>query len=461
MASEKILIIDDEESVLTLLTQTLAEEGYQVLTASDGESGIETFVKKIPDLVITDLLLPKLDGLAVLKKIMEIDREIPVIILTGHGSISSAIEAMRLGAFHYITKPIDLEDLRLLVGKALETHSLKQEVSWLRNETKKQVEDELIGTTPEMRELIRMIEKVATSDAPTILLQGESGTGKNFIARIIHFKSDRANHPFMEVNCASLPETLIETELFGHEKGAFTDAKQMKRGLFEVARGGTIFLDEIGEMSVPTQAKLLQAIESRKFRRVGGVEDIETDVRVIAASNRNLKEAVAARRFREDLYFRLQLIPITIPPLRSRMDDIPILVQHFIDRFNREYHKKVKGATKEAEIFLKTYSWPGNVRELKNVIERIAILENEAYIDVPYLPPEIRSGGASSTEPAPEYPIPDSGVKLDEVEKQFIVQALAKTSGNQSRAARLLGITRHTLRYRMEKFGLAEFHHRH
>lgn len=459
MPSEKILIIDDEESVLQMLRQALEEEGYQIFTAADGEEGFGQFLKKSPDLVISDLSLPKVDGLSLLKKMTEADKETPVIILTGHGSIPSAIEATRLGAHHYLTKPVNLEELQLNVRKALETRALRREVNWLRDETKRQLDDEgLIGNTPQMRELMRMIDKVAQSDAPTILLEGESGTGKNYAARLIHAKSKRSHAPFVEINCASLPETLIETELFGHERGAFTDAKSMKRGLLEVAHGGTVFLDEIGEMSIATQAKLLQAIEARMFRRVGGVTDIETNVRIIAATNINLKEAVAGKKFREDLYFRLQLIPIWIPSLRERAEDIPLLADHFIKKFNREYHKNITGISTEAEIFLKIYSWPGNVRELRNVLERIAILESEPLISVDHLPHEIKSGGRT---PSIGIEIPERGMVLDEVEKQFIMQALEKTSGNQSKAARLLGITRHTLRYRMEKFGLAEFQHRH
>lgn len=306
-----------------------------------------------------------------------------------------------------------------------------------------------LGQTPEIQSLISMIHKVAQSAAPTILLEGESGTGKNTVARMIHATSNRSIHEFVEINCASLPETLIESELFGHERGAFTDAKQMKKGLFEVARGGTIFLDEIGEMSIATQAKLLHVIEDHTYRRIGGTEVLETDARVIVATSINLKSAVESRRFREDLYFRLQLIPIAIPSLRERMDDIPCLVTHFIHRFNRTYNKEIRGISKETEELLKRYTWPGNVRELKNVIERIAILENNAWIEPKHLPQEIRFGKTSEN-----YSLPDRGLSLDDVERNFIIESLKKTDGNQTRAAKLLGITRHTLRYRMEKFGL-------
>ena len=452
MSHEKILIIDDEKLIRRYLTKALEDIGYKVSSAEDGEKGLEA-LREGPELVICDIRLPQTDGLTILRKIHETDKDTPVIMLTADGSLQSAIESMKLGAYNYITKPFDMNEVIMNVQKALETRALKKEVNWLRHEAFKQISyDELIGSTPSMRELMKMVSKVATSDAPTVLLEGESGTGKNFVAKLIHFQSRQANFPFTEINCASLPETLIESELFGHEKGAFTDARQTKKGLFEVAKGGTVFLDEIGEMSIATQAKLLQVIEGRMFRRVGGVQDIETNARVIAASNLNLKQAVTEKKFREDLYFRLQLIPIRIPPLRERVEDIPELVQHFIKKFNQEYHKNVKGISPEAEVFLKTYAWPGNVRELKNVIERIAILENDSLIGASHLPAEIKLGQSSSKS---DFQIPDQGVDLEDVEKQFILQALDKTEGNQSRAARLLGITRHTLRYRMDKFGIA------
>lgn len=317
--------------------------------------------------------------------------------------------------------------------------------------TDKHLSDSFMGSTPYMKELMKTIDKVAKSNAPTILLEGESGTGKNSAARLIHTKSKQASYNFVEINCASLPETLIESELFGHERGAFTDAKQLKKGLFEIARGGTIFLDEIGEMSTFTQAKLLHVIENHTYRRIGGTDIINSQVRVIAATSINLKDAVASKRFREDLYFRLQLIPIAIPALRERSEDIILLAEHFIHRYNHEYKRMINGITAEAQDRMKLYSWPGNVRELKNMIERIAILENIIWIESSHLPPEIRFGSDDET---PHCTIPDRGVNLDHMEKNFIIEALKKTNGNQSRAAKLLGITRHTLRYRMEKFGL-------
>ena len=315
----------------------------------------------------------------------------------------------------------------------------------------KTCEDIVVGNTVQMQDLIQTVEKIAHSHAPTALLQGESGTGKNSIARMIHQKSDRSNKPFMEINCASLPETLIESELFGHERGAFTDAKQMKKGLFETADGGTLFLDEIAEMTLATQAKLLQAIESKFIRRVGGTENIKTNVRIITATSVDLKQAVKEKRFREDLYYRLQLITLVVPPLRERIEDIPLLVNYFIHKFNQSYKKQIAGIRREAEELMKRYNWPGNVRELKNVIERIAILENQTLIEPEHLPEEIMMSEGETTD---AFTIPAGGVTIEEMEKSFIKEALRKTHGNQCQAARLLGMTRHTLRYRMEKFGM-------
>ncbi len=456
MPNEKILVIEDEHDLRWLLGEDLKRAGFQPILAEDGESGLDIFKNQRPDFVITDLKLPKMDGLAVLTKLLEIDKNTPVIIMTGYGSMDAANAAIKIGAFSYLEKPFNRQELIFAVNKAIESRAMREEMDWLHEEAKKQIGyEDFVGHTPPMRELMRLIDKVSSSEAPTILLEGESGTGKNFVARMIHFKSRRANAPFMEVNCASLPETLIESELFGYERGAFTDAKQMKRGLFEVSKGGTVFLDEIAEMSVTTQAKLLHVIENRVFRRIGGVENLETNVRVVTATSINLQEAVTKKKFREDLFFRLRLIPITIPPLRERIEDLSILVDHFIQKFNKDYHKNIKGITPEAYVFLKTYPWPGNVRELKNLVERIAILENHTMIGISHLPAEIRSGGIlQSTQP--NYPIPTEGVNLENVEKNFITEALRKTAGNQSRAAKLLGITRHTLRYRMEKFGLKE-----
>ncbi len=452
MSRERILIIDDEEAVRTLLKEILGEAGYRVLSAANGDEALGLYQQHGADTVICDLYLPHIDGLAVMKRLHEMEPELPVIVLTGGGSVQTAIQAMRLGAYDYIMKPFNPAELVLIVQKALETRALKSEVTWLRDAAVQDISlEDIDAKTGHNTQLTRMVDKVAPSDASTILLEGESGTGKNLTARLIHFRSKRAHYPFMEINCASIPETLIESELFGHEKGSFTDAKQLKRGLFEVAQRGTILLDEIGEMSTATQAKLLHAIENRKFRRVGGVQDIDMDVRVIAATNINLKEAVTQKKFREDLYFRLQLIPIHIPPLRERREDIPILTEHFIKKFSQKYHKNFSGASPEAMVFLRSYSWPGNIRELKNVIERIILLENDARIDMPYLPQEIRSEGSG---PRNGFHIPEQGINLEDVERDFIAEALEKTSGNQTRAAKLLGLTRHTLRYRMEKFHL-------
>ena len=448
-----ILILQDEELVRDYLTEVLEDEGYTVFSCEDGEKGIELIPQHNPDLIISDLGLPRMNAVSLIRVLHEMGRDTPIVALTTAGSIQAGIEAINQGVFDYLIKPINAEALQNCVKKALDAVSLKKEGARVSDTSQRKTSkvELLVGSTPRMRELIKVIEKVASSDAPTILLEGESGTGKSFVAQLIHTKSKRFNQPFMDINCASLPEKLIESELFGYEKGAFTDAKQMKPGLFEVAVGGTVFLDEIGEMTLATQAKLLQAIEGRIFRRVGGIEDIATDVRIIAATNVHLKNAVMNKLFREDLYFRLQLIPVSIPPLRERAEDIPLLVKYFIEKFNQEYQKSVQGVSPEAEVFLKSYPWPGNVRELKNVIERITILEADDIILPRHLPFEVKSGMVPQHY---TYQIPEQGMNLEEVEKQFITQALYKTQGNQSRAAKLLGLTRHTLRYRMEKFGL-------
>ncbi len=449
----RVLIIDNGVEENDSPAKILKKEDYPILEATNGEKGLALFQDKLPEVVIHDLKLPHIGGKPVLTKIHEIDHDTPVIILVDHSeSLESAIEAMQLGAFHLIMRPIKPEELLLAVRKAVESRSIKKEVQWLQKEIPDKTSQlELVGSSPKALDLLQWIDKVANSDASTVLLQGSSGTGKNLVARLIHCRSRRTHSPFVEINCASLPETLIESELFGYEKGAFTDAKHVKRGLFEVANGGAILLDEIVEMSPSIQAKLLQVIESRTFRRVGGIEDLSTDIRVIAATNVNLREAVAQKKFREDLYYRLQLITIQVPSLSERHEDIPILVQSFIDSFNKNYHKNIRGITEEALDLLKHHTWPGNIRELRNVIERVVLLESAEWITPLHLPPEIRLHDSKADS---LFTIPSHGINLDEVEKELIHQALEKTFGNQSRAADLLGITRHTLRYRMEKFGL-------
>jgi DNA-binding NtrC family response regulator len=369
---------------------------------------------------------------------------------------------MKLGAFDYLTKPVNLDELTVIVNKALETTSLRREVRRLRRE-QREVHGtmRLIGSSPAMLEVMELVEKVCASQATTVLLEGDSGTGKNVVAKAIHYGSPRAERPFVNITCSALTETLLESELFGHERGAFTDAKTQKKGLLEVADGGTAFLDEIGEMGMAMQAKLLRFLEEKTFKRVGGTRDIEVDVRIIAATNRDLQQAVQQGRFREDLYYRLKVIPIRLPTLRERRDDIPLLMQHFLDHFNQEFHKNTRGVDPEAMERLTAYPWPGNIRELRNFVERVMILETKETIELQDLPRGIQQGAQTRSsedvdETADAVSMPVGSMTLEEMEREAIVRALDQVSHNQVRAAKLLGISRDTLRYRMKKFGLLE-----
>jgi DNA-binding NtrC family response regulator len=366
---------------------------------------------------------------------------------------------MKLGAFDYINKPFDMEELVLVSQKALETTRLKREVSWLKeNQARLFGSTQIVGQSPKMREVYHIIERVAATDATTVLLRGESGTGKGLVAKAIHQSSKRRALPFMTVTCTALQETLLESELMGHEKGAFTDAKEQKKGLFELADGGTIFLDEIGDIPPSFQAKLLHVLEEKTFKRVGGVRDIQVDVRIIAATNKDLEKAVREEHFRQDLYYRLKIIPIQLPPLREREGDIPLLVQLFIEHFNREFRKSVQGFTPRSVHVMEQYPWPGNVRELRNIVERAILLGMGDSLDLADLPSEIRDrSGAGGTESAEGVlSLPQGGVILEELERDLVRQALKRSNGNQTRAAKLLGLNRDQIRYRIEKFGLRQ-----
>ncbi len=404
--------------------------------------------------MLLDYRLADTSGMQILERLQQEWPETSVVMMTAFGTVERAVRAMKLGAFDYLTKPVDLDELSVVVQKALETTNLRREVRRLRSEHRKQQSNfRIVGESQVMRDLLEMVEKVSTSPATTILLEGDSGTGKNVIARAVHFGSARANHPFVTITCSALTETLLESELFGHERGAFTDARTQKKGLLEIADGGTVFLDEIGEMGVGAQSKLLRFLEDKTFKRVGGTRDISVDVRIVAATNRDLKKAVAAGTFREDLYYRLQVIPIRMPALREHVDDIPLFVSHFLDHFNKTMRKNTTEADPAAMERLKAYSWPGNVRELRNVIERIMILEDKPRIELDDLPGSIRNAEIREAMPVPT---PDSVGKLslDEMERLAIARALEQAGQNQVRAARILGISRDTLRYRMKKYDL-------
>lgn len=459
MEKAKILVVDDEKLLRWSLQQNLSKEGYAVITAEKGMEGLELFAAEQPDITLLDVHLPDISGINVLEGIKRENRDAIIIMVTAFGDIQTAVKTIKIGAYDFVEKPFNMDKLKILIGKALETVSLRKEVSQFRSQLSKQYGySNIVGRSEEMVKVCDLIRKISRSDATTILLQGESGSGKDLIAKVIHYESGRVDRPFMDINCTALPENLIESELFGYEKGAFTDAKQMKKGLFELADGGTIFLDEIADMKLSTQAKLLKVIENKTFKRVGGVKDITVDLRIVAATNKNLSEEVKNEHFREDLYYRLKIIPVRLPALRERRDDIPVLAKHFIDEFNMEFKKDVKGISKETAKAFQEYHWPGNVRELRNVIERAMILENEAYILPEHLPLELL------TDPTPvrdtlgsaTITLPPGGLDIEEVEKELIRQALEHVKWNQTKAARLLNLTRDALRYRMQKFGFLQ-----
>jgi two-component system, NtrC family, response regulator AtoC len=451
---EKILIVDDERLVRQSLEKELSAQGYAVISADRGAAAISLVQEESPELVLLDLKLPDLDGIDVLKRVREIDKSAVVLIMTAYGSIDTAIAAIRAGAYDYLTKPFDLESILLAVRQGLEASTLKRKVAFFRTrENARFGLHRVVGESPVMKAIRQVIGQIARSEASTVLLEGESGTGKDLVARTIHTESHRCGDPFLEINCSTLQETLIESELFGHERGAFTDAKMRKSGLLELADGGTLFLDEIGDMNPALQAKLLSVIENKRFRRLGGVKDLSVDVRFIAATNKNLAAAVQKGDFRQDLFYRLKVFPITLPPLRERISDLPGLIDFFLEDLQRDFKNRIRGVSPEAGRLLREYPWPGNLRELRNVLERAFILCNGAIIEVEHLPPELVCPAPSRAEELSPFKLPPQGVSLEAVEGDLIRQALEMSAGNQVRAAKLLGISRDVLRYRMKKFG--------
>ncbi len=452
---DTILIIDDEKSLLDLLSVVFKKEGYGVRTASSAAAGFEALSRDEVDLVVTDIKMPGADGMDILRYARENRPDLPVILITAYGSIAQAVEALKAGALDYVVKPFDVEELKIIVGRGLAAKRLRQENQLLKRDLKDRYGfEQMIGKSRSMQEIYILIEKVASTDS-TVLITGESGTGKEMAARAVHLQGARRDHPFVSINCAALPENLLESELFGHVRGSFTGAVSDKKGMFELAQRGTLFLDEVGEMSPWTQVKLLRALQERKVRRVGGADEIPVDVRIIAATNQDLKKRIAEGKFREELYYRLNVISVDMPPLRKRTEDIPLLIAHFLQKYCDKMGKKPKRFTPDVVGLLEGYLWPGNIRELENVIERIVAIEDRETVTVTCLPQEIVSPQKKKLDTqelfAPGFSLTNH---LDDITKKYIQEALALTGGSLQKAAPLLGLSYRTIRYLIGKYDL-------
>ncbi len=449
-----ILVVDDDEVMRQTLSDVLKKKGYAISTAETGRQTISFIKEQLFDLILLDIRLPDMDGLDVLKDIKEIESDLMVIVMTAYSDVQTAVTAMKSGAYDYIDKPFELEELKILIKKALETQSLRNEIRQLRWQGKEKHKGvEIYGNSPLITNVMELIEMISQTPRTSVLIQGESGTGKELAANAIHYRSKRANEPLMKINCSAIPENLLETELFGYEKGAFTDAKGTKKGVFELANRGTILLDEIAEMKSYLQTKLLRVLESQNFMRVGGEREISVDVRIIAATNKDLSALVNAEQFRKDLYYRLKVMVIEMPPLRERREDILLLAKLFIDENNKELGKNITGIVESASEYLLNYQWPGNVRELKNIIERAMILSNGNEILPDHLPIELRRG---QMDGAGDRTSDTEDLALESVEQKHIKNVLMMMDGNKSKAARMLGISRSTLREKLKKYSIAE-----
>ena len=455
----KVLVVDDEKMIRWSLGEALRGWGFDPVEAETAGAALTAFDAESPAAILLDINLPDASGIDVLRRIRQRQSDAVVIMITANVLVDETIAALRGGAYDFIGKPINLEELHVALRNGIEAGRLRKEVNLLRRERAHQFSfDQIIGNSPAMREMLTIGRKVAESEVSSVLLQGPSGTGKDLVAKAIHYQSHRGDAPFVAINCAALPGTLIESELFGYEKGAFTDAKARKEGLFEQAEGGTLFLDEIGELELSLQAKLLRVLEEGAFRRVGGLRDIPFDARIIAASNRDLKAESEANRFRLDLYYRLSVIQIDIPSLHERGEDVLLLTEHYVESFSKRLRKRVEGIAPEVAAAFRRYEWPGNVRELRNVIERALILEDDDVITMKYIPRAVADGARSFSGDArgaavsgSQFRLPSEGVALEDVEMSLVRQAIERSGGNQTKAAELLGISRDQLRYRLKK----------
>ncbi len=447
MPKARILIVDDEESTRELFAELLQRWGYDVDQTGDGHAALKIAAESHPDVIVSDLVMPKLDGLALVRALREEQPDTPVVIITGKGTIDAAVEAVREGVFDFVEKPLDPARLKVILQRALEKKETLHEMHVLRRRLG-QVDSGigLVGSSPPMRRAMELVEKVAPSKA-SVVITGQSGTGKEMVARAIHQLSPRRDKPFIAINCSAIPATLIESEMFGHERGAFTGADQRRLGAWELADGGTLFLDEVGEIPIELQAKFLRVIEEERLRRLGGKSEIVVDVRVISATNRDLKEEIKRGGFREDLYFRLNVFHIGLAPLKERREDIPMLVQHFIDRFSRDAGKKLQGVSPQAMKLLTDYAWPGNIRELRNTLERAVILCGGGTIEAEHLPSELASGGGESAYLKLPY-----GLPLREIEKEYILATLVRLQKNKARTAQALGISEKTLYNKLYRY---------
>ncbi len=468
---KQVLIVDDEPNLRKILAAQLSRDGYEVMLAEDGEQGLTMLREHHIDLVVTDLKMPKVDGMMLLRDALREQPDLPIVMITAHGTVDTAVEALKLGAFDYLTKPFDKDEVRQVVAKALKTRQLAQEEATTEPVGKAKNEPGarfgIIGQSPGLTDLYAVLERVADSPT-TVLITGESGTGKELVARALHEHSTRKDKPFIKVNCAAIPKELIESELFGYERGAFTGAVSSKPGRFELANGGTLFLDEVGEIPVEMQVKLLRALQESEFERVGGIKTIHVDVRLVAATNRDLKKLIAAGGFREDLFYRLNVVSIRLPALRERDTDIPLLVEHFLAKFNERLKKQVTGVEPEARDILSAYGWPGNIRELENVMERSVLFCDAQKLRVEDLPGELRGNAGSVAPPTSDasgsdIPLSAEGglkehvkVAMSRLERDLVSRALKQTSGNVTHAARLLKISRKGLQLKMKELGLRE-----